>query len=159
MIEGERIGTPSSTAMTIPCSSGATKDVLALTAITIMPSGLTRGVTSRITPTSTNSISWVMLSPFVVVPAIRGTEAPTMTRPCRFSIVMMCGRFRTRKHCLSCNARIRMLIDSLAADKTSPPYPNSLLPETAPKPRLDSTVRPAFPDLSHFGSGKLRRRR
>ena len=47
-----------------------------------------------------------------------------------------------------------MLIDSLAADKTSPPYPNSTVTESAPKPRLESACPASVPRFVAFWFGK-----
>ena len=51
----------------------------------------------------------------------------------------MCGLLSTRTHCLSFKARSRMLTESLPAERTRPPKPNSLL--IRPVARLGQRLR------------------
>ena len=61
----------------MPSFTEPTADFSASISITTLPSGLTRGVTPRIKPTSSSCTELLVPNWFVVEPIIRGTRSPT----------------------------------------------------------------------------------
>ena len=94
----------------------------------ISPSGVTRGITPSETPVSISSIELTVLPALVVWKSvICGIRWPTSTDAGTLLSVMICGRLSTCTRDLLTRARIRMLIDSLLADSTSPGKPSVAL--------------------------------
>ena len=122
---------------TVPDIASPSSDFSAPTTITILPSTVTLGRTLTNKPIETGS-EVLVIPPnwFAWLPVIWRMSDPTWTKPSVISRVIICGRLNICNRPRSCNARIIMWIDSLAALTANPPYPRAALFRPIPKPEI-----------------------